>query len=161
MAKYASFKQYEKALKKVVKDALDSQVLEMLGQQEAINIRNRTRNGLTVTENGGGEIKLQGLKDQTVKVRNSKKVRRKLSSETAPSISNYTRTGKTLDKIKVRVSKQKKLIRIGYFRGKLVDAVQANAKRGFKFLLASKKDLEQLAIMLNSALQRALNNSGL
>ncbi len=161
MAKYATFKQYEKALKKAIKDAINSDVLDMLGTQEAINIRNRTRAGIGVSENGGNEVGFKNIKDTTVNVRRSKKVRRKLSSDTTPETSNYTRTGKTLEKIKVRVSKQKKLIRIGFFRGKLVEAVKANSKRGFEFLLASKKELNQLAIMLNSALQRAFNNSGL
>jgi hypothetical protein len=98
-------------------------------------IKERTREGFGISGGEGRKKKLKELAESTIKSRRSKK----LSSETTPSTSNLTETGKLLDGIKVK-SSNKKTVQIVSGREDVRDYIEKDRK----FLGLTKGELTEL-----------------
>lgn len=74
-----------------------------MGKEITKEIVQRTRQGKSVTKDGGPEVSLKPLSKDYVEQRRSLQKKGKLSNKTSPGTSNLTQTGKMLDGIKTEV----------------------------------------------------------
>lgn len=111
-------------------------------------IRDRTRQGFGITQDGGAKKNLKKLAKSTVVGRELKDRKGKLSKDTAPPVSNLTETGQMLDSIvlkKIKNTKFEVVFEEKRDDGKQnSDLVKYNADKGRTFFGLSKSERRTL-----------------
>ncbi len=80
--------------------------LPKIGEDLKEQVVERIQDGYGVSKDGGKKAKFNKLKDSTIKSREYKKKKGKLSDNTSPEISNQTETGRMVEDMVVKTSKK-------------------------------------------------------
>jgi len=149
----------EKLLRKaesLVKKSLNrSNIPKQVGEEAREIVKERTRRGFGVTKNEGKKQRLKKLEPSTRNIRKSVKKLGKLSSETSVNKSNFTRTGQTLDNMKVMPSKSKVRVEVDS-HGKQAIKTTEKISTKFNFVALSKSEVKVIKKSIEAELQKAL-----
>lgn len=163
MAKKIDLSKFKQKLLKVLDEQKSEAYLKQIAVEFANVIRDRTRLGYGVNEQGGSKVKLKALSPVTIEARRYKKKRGELSDKTSPTKSNLTDTGQLLDSLKGRAIN--KLIQIspeGSRKGSsLSNAAVASyvEDAGRTFLDLSSQDIKKLTSMVQDQLNEIVNKT--
>jgi len=146
-----------KVLSRVTTSLRSRRIPAMVGRESAKIVKTRTRKGFGITNNEGKKQRLKKLENSTKKTRTRIKRLGQLSSETSPRRSNFTRTGKTLDNIKVNPSNSKVEVTLDS-HGKQAVRETSKISDKFNFMGLSKSEVKEIKKQIEAELQKALKD---
>lgn len=141
---YEGFKTLIRLKREIESQLTNKTELKKLGEDVKKLVQDRTRDGFGVNEQGGKKQKLPKLKESTKKIRENFKKTGRLTGERATvNKSNMSRTGKTLDGIKVKVHKSGVTIELDAHGKEAVRTTQ-KVDKGYNFMALSKSEVSKV-----------------
>ena len=152
-----TLKQLQQKLDGLVDDVVNKELTDKVGRKVVKTVKARTRDGLGVKNNGGKESKLKPIKKATKNIRKDLKKKGRLSGKTTPETSNLTRSGRMLDNIGYKASKNEVVVAP---KGK----EQLKARKVSKdrpFMNLSKKEIKEVTKLVADEIIDGIKKKGL
>ena len=156
---FREFANILKNIDKQVKKALRSrEVPKDAGDIAKDMIQERTQKGFGIDKLEGKKRRLAKLAKSTKSIRRSEKKAGKLSDLTTPNRSNFTRTGRTLENMKVKPSNGKVKLSLDTHGQRAVKTTEAIPGKGrkFNFMGLSRTEVRKIKKFFEAELKRAL-----
>lgn len=131
----------------------DGKLKKELAEEALESVKRRTKLGRGVGKPEGPSNKLPSLKTKTVSTRKSLKRTGGLSSTATPAKSNVTRSGKTLDSLKVEIKSDGFNIELDK-RGERVAKELIAIDKDYTFMNLSKAEVNRLVKIIEQQIQR-------
>jgi len=154
-----TFKELEKKLAKLVDNIGNRSQMQDVADEATKIVKTRTKQGKGVDKNGGSTQKLRQLKTSTIKKRSQLKRAGKLSDETTPSKSNLTQKGEMINS--VQGQGQKNLATVSLKGRKNQSKAEHQADVGRKFMNLAKKEISDLANIIEDDIKKDIKKQGL
>lgn len=154
-----NFKDLERKLLKIINNIGNSAQMQDVADAGKKEIVERTKKGSGVNKNEGKKVKLAALDPNYIKARKRLKKQGALSSDTSPSKSNLTRSGKMLSSVKTSAENKKAQIYIAGSENNRKAAQQE--AQGRKFLKLSKGEVKKLLNIIEEDIKKDIKKNGL
>lgn len=146
-------------LNKLLGSDLKRQIGERIGQEMSQDIKERTQKGFGVDAPKGPKTRLKPLSPKYIKQRRYLQRTGQLASETTPQKSNLTKTGKMLNDIGYKATKDGVIISLRNFKNRLKAGY--NAAKGRIFLNLSKTEYLKVQKIVEEEVKKDIKKNGL
>lgn len=154
-----NFKTLTIKLQNLIHELEDKALYSEIGQDVSKNVKDRTRSGFGVEDNGAKAVKLKALKSSYKKERRRLRKTGKLSSDTSPAKSNLTKTGEMVDS--VTYTADPKSVNI-YIKGpKNKEKAKYQVNEGRSFMNLSKREIQDITDIIEEKLKKDIRKKGL
>lgn len=152
-----TLKQLQQKLDSLVDDVVNKELTDKIGRKVVNTVKARTRDGFGVKNNGDRKGKLKAIKKATKNIRKDLKKKGRLSGKTTPETSNLTRSGRMLDNIKYKASKNEVVIAP---KGKEQEKARKVSKDR-PFMNLSKKEIKEVTKLVADEIIDGIKKKGL
>lgn len=143
--------------KRVEKSLRKRNIPTDVGETAKEMVQKRTRSGFGIDRNEGKKRRLPKLEKATKSRRKGLKKKGTLSNETSPSRSNFTRTGQTLDNIKVSPKNNEVELKLDSHG---IEAVRTTEKisEKYNFMGLSRSETKEIKKDIEAEIKKILKN---